>query len=562
MSLYPAMLAGWRTIGKHLYKKVNTVNRLAIRTLFFILITGSILAADKRPNIVFIFSDDHAPHAIGAYDGWLKGVNPTPSIDQLASQGMLFRNSFCTNSICGPSRAVIQTGKHSHKNGFMNNGDKFDWTQQTFPKLLQAVGYQTAIYGKSHLAGKPQGYDAWTVLPGQGLYYNPDFITPEGRTTIPGYCTDIVTDMGVEFLESGRDKDKPFLLMVQHKAPHRNWMPALRHLHLWADEDIPEPATLFDDWKDNASPARWQELEIDGHMDLTFDLFYNLTPQFKGLSRQGKFDKSAWRNMFRMTPTQLTAWRAHYAPLDAALKKANLKGKDLVRWKYQRYAKNYLRCVRGVDESVGTLMRTLQEMGLNDNTIVVYSSDQGFYVGDHGWFDKRWMYEESLLMPLIIKWPGVTKPGSTNTQLVQNLDYAETFLEAAGVAVPKDMQGQSLVPLLKGGKPKEWRDSIYYHYYEYPSVHQVPRHNGVRTDRYKLIHFYEFDEWEFYDLQEDPDELQNLYQDEKYTSQISELKNRLEGLRKKYEDDTVGSLKPAPWRKKHRTKQFRVLNDL
>ena len=521
-----------------------------------------LLASAKQPNIVFIFSDDHAPHAIGAYDGWLKSANPTPNIDKLASQGMLFRNSFCTNSICGPSRAVIITGKHSHKNGFMNNGNNFDGSQQTFPKLLQKIGYQTAMFGKWHLKSQPQGFDKWMVLPGQGLYYNPDLLTKDGKTQIEGHCTDIVTNLAVDWLKKGRDQEKPFLLMCQHKAPHRNWMPALRHLHLWADEDIPEPATLFDDWKDNASPARWQELEIDGHMDLTFDLFYNLTPQFKGLSRQGKFDKSAWRNMFRMTPTQLTAWRAHYAPLDAALKKANLKGKDLVRWKYQRYAKNYLRCVRGVDESVGTLMRTLQEMGLNDNTIVVYSSDQGFYVGDHGWFDKRWMYEESLLMPLIIKWPGVTKPGSTNTQLVQNLDYAETFLEAAGVAVPKDMQGQSLVPLLKGGKPKEWRDSIYYHYYEYPSVHQVPRHNGVRTDRYKLIHFYEFDEWEFYDLQEDPDELQNLYQDEKYTSQISELKNRLEGLRKKYEDDTVGSLKPAPWRKKHRTKQFRVLNDL
>ncbi|MFP6866246.1 MAG: sulfatase/phosphatase domain-containing protein, partial [Roseibacillus sp.] len=239
-----------------------------------------------------------------------------------------------------------------------------------------------------------------------------------------------------------------------------------------------------------------------------------------------------------------------------------LKGKDLVRWKYQRYVKNYLRCVRGVDESVGSLVRTIEEMGLSDNTIVVYSSDQGFYIGDHGWFDKRWMYEESLRMPLVIKWPGVTKPGSIDEHLVQNLDYAETFLQAAGVEVPKDMQGSSLLPLLKGEQPKEWRDSIYYHYYEYPSVHQVPRHNGVRTERYKLMHFYEFDEWEFYDLQEDPDELSNLYQSKKHAAQISEMKNRLEGLRKHYEDETVGSLKPAVWRKKHRTKQFRVPNDL
>jgi len=522
-----------------------------------------LLTAASQPNIVFIFSDDHAPHAIGAYDGWLKSVNPTPHIDQLAAQGMLFRKSFCTNSICGPSRAVIITGKHSHKNGFMNNGNNFDGSQQTFPKLLQKAGYQTAMFGKWHLKSKPQGFDKWMVLPGQGLYYNPDLLTPEGKITIEGHCTDIVTNLAVDWLKKGRNQEKPFLLMCQHKAPHRNWMPALRHLHLWADEDLPEPKTLFDDWKDNASPARWQELEIDGHMDLQFDLFYNLTPAYKGADRKGMFDKSAWRNMSRMTPSQLTAWRNHYAPRDAALKKAGLKGKDLVRWKYQRYAKNYLRSVRGVDESVGSLMRTLDEMGIADNTIVVYSSDQGFYVGDHGWFDKRWMYEESLLMPLIIKWPGVTRPGSRDDRhLVQNLDYAETFLEAAGVEIPGDMQGRSLAPLLKGKEPKDWRDSIYYHYYEYPSVHQVPRHNGIRTERYKLIQFYEFGEWEFYDLKEDPDELRNLYNDEKYAAQISEVKNQLEGLRRKYEDKSVGTLKPEAWRKKYRSKQFRVVDEL
>ena len=536
-----------------------------MRILLFLLLATSALSlgAQQKPNIVFIFSDDHAPHAIGAYNGWLKSANPTPHIDRLAAEGMLFDKSFCTNSICGPSRAVIITGKHSHKNGFMNNGNNFNGSQQTFPKLLQTAGYQTAMFGKWHLKSQPQGFDKWMVLPGQGLYYNPDLLTPEGKTTIEGHCTDVVTNLAVDWLKKGRDQKKPFLLMCQHKAPHRNWMPALRHLHLWADEDLPEPETLFDKWEDNASPARWQELEIDGHMDLQFDLFYNLTPSYEGADRKGMFDKSAWRNMSRMTPTQLTAWRDHYAPRDAELRKANLKGKDLVRWKYQRYAKNYLRSVRGVDESVGTLMRTLDEMGISDNTIVVYSSDQGFYIGDHGWFDKRWMYEESLLMPLIIKWPGVTKPGSRDKKhMVQNLDYAETFLEAAGVAIPEDMQGQSLVPLLKGETPGEWRDSIYYHYYEYPSVHQVPRHNGIRTERYKLIQFYEFGEWEFYDLKEDPEELKNLYQDEKYAAQVSEMKNQLEGLRRKYDDNTVGTLKPEAWRQKHRTLQFRVKDEL
>ncbi len=511
--------------------------------------------ADEQPNILFIFSDDHAPHAIGAYDGWLKSVNPTPNIDALASQGIVFRNSFCTNSICGPSRAVIQTGKHSHKNGFMNNGNSFDWNQQTFPKLLRDAGYTTAMYGKSHLKGKPQGYSDWKVLPGQGLYYNPDMITPEGRTRIQGHCTDVVTDLAVDWLKEGREEGKPFMLMVQHKAPHRNWMPAKRHLNLYADIELPEPATLFDKWEDNAPPARFQELEIDRHMHLNFDLFVDLVPSFDGDARKGRYDKSAWRNMQRMTPAQLKAWRDAYEPRDQAFHQANLKGKDLVRWKYQRYAKNYLRCIKGVDESVGTLMETLEELGLSDNTVVIYSSDQGFYVGDHGWYDKRWMYDESMMMPLIVKWPGVTKAGSDNDQLVQNLDYAETFLEMAGTEVPADMQGKSLVPLLKGEKPSDWRKSLYYHYYEYPSVHMVPRHYGVRGEKYKLMHFYQFDEWEFYDLENDPDELVNQYENPAFAKQIAEAKTELDRLRKHYEDDSDVSVKPKQWQDDLRNNQ-------
>ena len=520
----------------------------ALLTTFYLAISiasVSILSADDRPNIVFIFTDDHAPHAIGAYDGWLKSVNPTPNIDKLAAEGMLFVNSFCTNSICGPSRAVIQTGKHSHKNGFMNNGNTFDWNQQTFPKLLQKAGYQTAIYGKSHLKGHPQGYDSWAVLPGQGLYYNPDMITESGQVTIEGYCTDIVTDMAVEFLKDKRDEKKPFMLMVQHKAPHRNWMPALRHLNLYDDIEIPEPATLFDDYKDNAPAAGHQELEIDRHMHINYDLFLDLTPDFDELPI--RTDKSAWRNMQRMTPEQLKAWRAAYGPKDKAFHDANLSGKELVRWKYQRYAKNYLRSVKGVDESVETIQDTLVELDLDDNTIVIYSSDQGFYIGDHGWYDKRWMYEESLKMPFILKWPGVTKPGSKTTKMVQNLDYAETFLDIAGATIPDDMQGLSLVPLLKGENPKDWRRSIYYHYYEYPSVHMVPRHNGIRTNRYKLMHFYQFDEWEFYDLKSDPDEYNNLYNNPEYQSLVKRMKNQLNQLEKKYEDDSDMTVKPKSW---------------
>ena len=497
------------------------------------------VVAAERPNIVFIFSDDHAPHAIGAYDGWLKSVNPTPEIDKLAAEGMLFKNSFCTNSICGPSRAVIQTGKHSHKNGFMNNGNSFDWNQQTFPKLLQKAGYQTAIYGKSHLKGKPQGYDDWMVLPGQGLYYNPDFITPEGNRRIEGHCTDVVTDLAVEWLKEKRDGNKPFMLMVQHKAPHRNWMPAERHLHLYDDVEMPEPSTLFDKWEDNTLAAKFQELEIDRHMDIHYDLFLDLTADSDFKASQKTQDRSAWNNMKRMSADQMKVWRDAYGPKDEAFHEANLSGEDLVRWKYQRYAKNYLRCVKGVDESVGRLMETLSDLKLDENTVVIYSSDQGFYIGDHGWYDKRWMYEESLKMPLIVKWPGVAKAGSKNRELVQNLDYASTFLEMAGADIPKDLQGRSLVPLLKGEQDGTFRDSIYYHYYEYPSVHMVPRHYGIRTERYKLMSFYQFGVWEMYDLQEDPDELTNIYETAD-KELVAEMKQKLEELRKHYGDDSHG----------------------
>ncbi|MEZ7843166.1 MAG: sulfatase [Opitutales bacterium] len=536
---------------------VSEAHRIArfVRPLvLFALIAVSlpIEAKEERPNIVFIFSDDHAPHAIGAYDGWLKSVNPTPEIDQLAEQGMLFENSFCTNSICGPSRAVIQTGKHSHKNGFMDNGDRFDWNQQTFPKLLQGTGYQTAIFGKSHLKGKPQGYNEWAVLPGQGLYYNPDFYTKDGQITIQGHCTDVVTDMAVDFLENKRDTNKPFMLMVQHKAPHRNWMPAARHLTLYDDIDLPEPATLFDTWEDKAPPARHQETSIIDYMHLNYDLFVDLTPDFTQGKPSKSEDPSSWRNMQRMSEEQMRVWRDAYGPKDVAFHAANLSGKDLLRWKYQRYAKNYLRTIKGVDESVGRLVATLDELGLSDNTIVIYSSDQGFFIGDHGWYDKRWMYEESLKMPFIIKWPNVITPGSRQQKMIQNIDYAETFLDIAQAAIPDDMQGRSLLPLLKGESVNDWRDSIYYHYYEYPSVHMVPKHNGIRTERYKLMHFYEFGEWEFYDLENDPEELNNLYGKSEFAELIETHKAKLASLQEYYDDDSELPEMPEAWKLKMR----------
>ncbi len=533
----------------------------SIRSLLFCLLLAplNLLASsnpetendrkDRRPNIVFIFSDDHACHAIGAYDGWLKLVNPTPNIDQLASQGMLFKNSFCTNSICGPSRAVILTGKFSHLNGFMRNGNHFDGSQQTFPKLMQKSGYETAMIGKWHLKSQPQGFDYWDVLPGQGDYYNPVLLNEQGKRTVEGYCTDIVTDLALDWLKQNGKNDRPFMLMCQHKAPHRTWMPPLRYLDLYDDVEMPIPATLFDKQRDNAKCVQLEEMEVDRHMNLVTDLF--AYPKGKWNENFGRpSDRSGARNKKKMTEEQLAAWNAGYDRENRQMLEAKLDGKELVRWKYLRYIKNYLRCVRGVDDSVGQITRYLEESGLRENTIVIYCSDQGFYLGDHGWYDKRFMYEESLKMPLIVSWPGVTKPGSVNTNLVQNLDYAETFLDIAKTEIPNDMQGTSLLPLLRGDSNPQWRDAIYYHYYEFPSVHMVARHCGVRDSRYKLIHFYQFDEWELYDVESDPDELQNEYDNPKYADQIERLKHRLTELRQLYKDDSDTSVQTEEWKNK------------
>jgi arylsulfatase A-like enzyme len=475
-----------------------------------------------RPNIILVFTDDHAAHAISAYGSKL---NQTPNMDRLAREGMLFRNCFVTNSICAPSRAVILTGKHSHVNGVIDNVVTFDGTQQTFPKLLQQAGYQTAMIGKWHLKSDPTGFDHWSILYGQGTYYNPAFKTPKGRVEHTGYTTDIITDLSLDWLKN-RDASKPFMLFCQHKAPHREWAPGPNHLTLLDDVTLPEPVTLFDDYAGRTSAARKQEMTIAEHMnqvDLKFVPPKNLTPD------------------------QLKKWNAAYEPKNEAFRKANLTGKELVRWKYQRYMKDYLRCVASVDDNLGRLLKYLDEAGLAKNTVVVYSSDQGFYLGDHGWFDKRWMYEESLRMPLLVRWPGVIKPGSENRDLAQNLDFAETFLDIAGAKVPSDMQGRSLVPLLKGQTPGDWQKSIYYHYYEYPAVHMVQRHYGVRTDRFKLIHYYLIDEWELFDLQKDPDELKSVHADPAYADTVQQLKAELQRLREHYK---VTSFKEPPVKKR------------
>ena len=476
------------------------------------LLWSALRAADERPNIIFIFTDDHASHAISAYGS---KINTTPNMDRLAREGMLFRNVFCTNSICGPSRAVILTGKHSHLNGFRTNGNRFDGSQQTFPKLLRRAGYQTAMIGKWHLKSDPTGFDFWKVLVGQGPYYNPPLKTPSGTKRYTGYTTEILTDVALDWLKNKRDKKKPFMLMYQHKAPHREWAPGPKYLTMYDNVSIPEPDTLFDDYANRTSAAKTQTMTVARHLndrDLKFVPPRNLTPE------------------------QLEAWNAAYGPKNAAFKEANLQGKELVRWKYQRYIKDYLRCIAAVDDNIGRVLEYLDGSGLAKNTVVIYSSDQGFYLGDHGWFDKRWMYEESLRMPFIVRWPGVVKPGSVDNHLVQNLDFAETFLDIAGVEPPADMQGRSLVPLLKGEPPQNWRKSIYYHYYEFPGAHSVRRHYGVRTEHHKLIYYYGIEEWELFDLDKDPDELKSVYDVSAYAEVVTELRTELKRLQKHYKD--------------------------
>ncbi|MBN1852835.1 MAG: sulfatase [Pirellulales bacterium] len=481
----------------------------------------------KRPNILFLFADDHAYQAISAYGS---NRNQTPHIDRLAQEGMRFDRCYVTNSICGPCRAVVLTGKYSHLNGFFHNGNRFNGQQQTMPKLMQAAGYQTALIGKWHLVSDPTGFDYWHILIGQGPYYNPTMIKNGTKVQHTGYTTDLITDDALDWLKNQRDPEKPFLLMCQHKAPHRNWMPATRHLTLYDDRDLPEPPTLFDDYANRASPASKQEMTIARHMYEGHDL--KLIPPTDPMSVPNGPDRS-WQNQIRsLTPQQREPFLAAYAPKNEAFRNANLQGEELVRWKYQRYIKDYLRCITAVDENVGRLLDYLDESGLAENTMVIYSSDQGFYLGEHGWYDKRWMYEESLRTPLIVRWPGHISPGSQSGTIVSNLDFAETFLDLAGVAIPDDMQGRSLVPVLAGKTPDDWRKSFYYHYYEGPpAVHKVARHSGVTDGRHKLIHYYQSGEWELFDLKKDPYELKSVYGDPAYATIQSGLEAELARLR-------------------------------
>ncbi len=496
----------------------------------------------EQPNILYIMTDDHAFQAISAYGS---KINKTPNIDRLAKEGILFDKGFCSNSICAPSRAVMLTGKFSHINGHINNAVTFDGSQQTFPKLLQKAGYETGMFGKWHLKSDPTGFDYWNILPGQGHYYNPVFIDMGERKERKGYVTDLITDDCLDWIKN-RESGKPFCALLHHKAPHRNWMPDKKHLDMYRDEDLPVPDNYFDDYETRTTAAEDQEMLVDGHTYMAYDL--KLTPDNNpedDTPRESQ-DRNMWNNTYgRMIEEEKADWDKAYGPENEEFRRTNPKGRELALWKYQRYIKDYLRCIASVDDNIGRVLDYLDSSGLAENTIVVYTSDQGFYLGEHGWFDKRFMYEESFRIPLMIRYPKEISPGVTNTELVQNIDFAPTFLDYASVSIPDDMQGKSLRKILSGNTPSDWREAVYYHYYEYPGPHAVKRHFGIRTHTHKLIHFYhDVDEWEMYDLENDPHEMNNLYGKPEYRSLQGQLKLQLAKLRVKYKDSFLDKYMP------------------
>lgn len=490
------------------------MNPLHYVSMAMAMTVAATIAAQARPNIVFIMSDDHAAHAIGAYGS---AINKTPQLDRLGREGMRFDRCFAVNSICTPSRACILTGKYSHING-TPVFNRFDGSQPTVAKYLQAAGYYTGMIGKWHLGSDPTGFDQWMILPGQGEYHNPDFLTPNGRTNIAGYATDIITDIAIDFLKN-RPADKPFFLMCHHKAPHRNWQPDAKHAHMYDGVDIPEPATLRDDYDTRTDAAHETTMTIARHLTHE-DLKMTPPPGLKGPALQ------KWKGAAPDAVTNL---------IDG--KEVVLTGDALLKWKYQRYIKDYLECVASVDDNMGRLLDYLDQTGLRENTVVIYTSDQGFFLGDHGWFDKRFMYEESIRMPFLIRWPGVVGAGSAQSHMALNVDFAPTFMDMAGLNVPDDMQGRSLVPLLRGANVDNWRTNWYYRYYHDPGHHNTRAHYGVRTDTHKLIYFWKKDQWELYDLMKDPAELHNIYNEPASAPLVAELKKELYRLKMELKDN-------------------------
>ena len=522
-------------------KKHNIRNLIVFLILIFISCVKKEETEKKaieRPNILFIMSDDHAYQAISAYsDKLIK----TPNIDRLSDEGILFTNACVANSICAPSRATILTGKHTHINGKIDNRMPFDTTQVTFPQLFQNAGYTTAMYGKLHFGNKPKGVDDFMILPGQGHYINPEFITPEGDTTIIGYVTDIITDLTINWLDKKRDKEKPFMMMYLHKAPHRAWWPNPEKFKEFSQQTFPEPATLFDNYNNRGSAAKTAELNISDQL-LSYD--NKVYPQAIvdiGLKNDDPRNKKYFEtaDFSRLKANQKAMYKPILDSIAQDFKKRwpSMSDKEKMSWQYQRYIQDYLACISSIDDNVGRVLDYLDDSGLAENTIVIYTSDQGFYLGEHGWFDKRFIYNESFKIPLLIRWPNQITAGITNDEMVQNLDFAQTFLEAAQIEIPEDMQGESLISLLKGDTSQWDRESVYYHYYEYPGPHMVKRHYGIVTKKFKLVHFYhDIDEWELYDRKNDPQEMKNVYYNPAYANAVTELHKKLDELRLKYKD--------------------------
>lgn len=500
--------------------------------------------SQQRPNILYIMSDDHDANAISAYN---KTLINTPNIDRLAKEGMLFSRSFVGNSICGPARATLLTGLHSHKNGFIDNRSRFDGSQLTLPKLLQQAGYQTAIIGKWHLSSYPTGFDYWKILPGQGLYYEPRLIGMKGDTsTYHGYATDVITDESLLWLQEKRDPAKPFMLMLHHKAPHRYFFPALKHIEQYHTKTFPEPESLYTDTTGRGSAWRLQTMSILPDMKLSSDL--KVDPAYLMDIPWLQPDSSEiayYRSIINRIPVQERKRIVEiYKERGEIIQQQRPQGKELLRLKYQWYMQDYLACVASVDDNIGRVLDYLDKSGLAQNTLVIYTSDQGFYLGQNGWFDKRWMYDVSMRSPLLARWPGHIKAGTKTNTLVQNIDYAPTFLDLAGVAIPGSMHGLSLKPVLENPAKTLPRNSLYYHFYEYKADHTVLQHVGVRTDRYKLLYFYTVNEWQLFDLRKDPAELNNVVTSKTYEPVLAEMKKELLRLRNVYDDhEMAGELK-------------------
>ena len=511
--------------------QLKTMALMALSSATLLQANGQ--SKEKKPlNIVYIMTDDHTAQMMSCYD---KRYMHTPNLDRIAEHGVRFTSSYVANSLSGPSRACMITGKHSHANGFTDNTTcVFDASQPTFPKMLQRAGYQTAVFGKWHLESLPTGFDKWEIVPGQGDYYNPRFIEMNGDTiNQKGYLTDLITDKSIDWIENQRDKGKPFCILIHHKAIHRNWLSKIEDLHLYEDRTFPVPRNFYDDYEGRPAAAA-QEMSIDKDMDLIYDLKMDRDDLNSSL-------KPIYLNMIkRMNPQERKAWHEFYDSIASDFYSRDLKGRELAEWKFQRYVRDYMKVVKSLDDNVGRVLDYLEKSGLIENTLVVYTSDQGFYIGEHGWFDKRFMYEESFHTPLIMRLPeGFDRRGDIS-EMVQNIDYAPTFLEIAGAPIPDDMQGMSLMPLLRGDKNVKWRDALYYHFYEYPAEHSVKRHYGVSNGRYKLIHFYnDIDHWEFYDLLNDPYEMHNIYNVPAVKPLVEKMRHRLVELQKQYKDPII-----------------------